>query len=137
MLKNTGMEMTNRIKTLLLSAALAPLVFATAAAAAGVVLPPGFHLQDGDFVSDPQTFEWGTLQLKLTIHDGAITAADALQMPAHRRRSVELSEMAKPILLKEAIQSQKSAVNIVSSATLTSVAFQNAMTSALTKAARH
>jgi hypothetical protein len=44
-----------------------------------------------------------------------VTAADALQMPAHRRRSVELSEMAKPILLSEAIKSQKAAVNIVSS----------------------
>ena len=122
---------------LLVCAALAPLAFAAPAAAAGVVLPPGYHLRDGDFVSDPQTFEWGTLQIKLTIHDGAITAAEALQMPAHRRRSVELSEMAKPILLQEAVQSQKASVNIVSSATLTSVAFQNAMVSALTKATVH
>ena len=121
---------------LLASAALAP-VFVSTAQAAGVVLPPGMHLMDGDFVSDPQTFEWGTLQIKLTIHDGAITAAEALQMPSHRRRSVELSEMAKPILLKEAVQSQKANVDIVSSATLTSVAFRNAMVSALTKAAGH
>jgi uncharacterized protein with FMN-binding domain len=121
---------------LLASAALAP-VFVSTAQAAGVVLPPGMHLMDGDFVSDPQTFEWGTLQIKLTIHDGAITAAEALQMPSHRRRSVELSEMAKPILLSEAVQSQKAQVNIVSSATLTSVAFQNAMVSALTKAVAH
>jgi uncharacterized protein with FMN-binding domain len=122
---------------LLASAALAPLVFVSTAQAAGVVLPPGMHLMDGDFVSAPQTFEWGTLQIKLTIHDGAITAAEALQMPSHRRRSVELSEMAKPILLSEAVQSQKAQVNIVSSATLTSVAFQNAMVSALTKAVAH
>ena len=121
---------------LLASAALAP-VFVSTAQAAGVVLPPGMHLMDGDFVSDPQTFEWGTLQIKLTIHDGAITAAEALQMPSHRRRSVELSEMAKPILLSEAVQSQKAQVNIVSSATLTSVAFQNSMVSALTKAVAH
>jgi len=121
---------------LLASAALAP-VFVSTAQAAGVVLAPGMHLMDGDFVSDPQTFEWGTLQIKLTIHDGAITAAEALQMPSHRRRSVELSEMAKPILLSEAVQSQKAQVNIVSSATLTSVAFQNAMVSALTKAVAH
>ena len=59
------------------------------------------------------------------------------KMPSHRRRSVELSEMAKPILLSEAVQSQKAQVNIVSSATLTSVAFQNAMVSALTKAVAH
>ena len=122
---------------LLVSTALAPLAFAAPAMAAGVVLPPGYHLQDGDFVSDPQTFEWGTLQLKLTIHDGAITAAEALQMPSHRQRSVELSEMAKPILLKEAVQSQKASVDIVASATLTSVAFRNAMVSALTKASGH
>lgn len=136
MLKNTANK--GRFLTrLLASVALAPLIFVARAEAAGVVMPPGMHLQDGDFVSDPQTFEWGTLQLKLTIHDGAITAAEALQMPAHRRRSVELSEMAKPILLSEAVQSQKAQVNIVSSATLTSVAFQNAMVSALTKAAVH
>jgi uncharacterized protein with FMN-binding domain len=127
---------TRAFTRLLLSAALAPLLF-TAAVAAGVVMPPGLHLQDGDFVSEPQTFEWGTLQLKLTIQGGTIIAVDALQMPAHRKRSVELSEMSKPILLSEAIKSQKAAVNIVSAATLTSIAFQNAMTSALAKATVH
>ena len=121
---------------MLLSAALAPLL-AGASMAAGVAMPPGTHLQDGDFVSEPQSFEWGTLQLKLTIPGGAITDAQALQMPAHRRRSVELSEMSQPILLSEAIKSQKAAVNIVSSATLTSIAFQNAMASALAKATVH
>ena len=121
---------------LLASAALVPLL-AGAAMAAGVAMPPGMHLQDGDFVSEPQSFEWGTLQLKLTIQGGAITEAQALQMPAHRRRSVELSEMSQPILLSEAIKSQKAAVNIVSSATLTSIAFQNAMASALAKATKH
>lgn len=133
MLKTAKMQIFNR---LLLSAAFAPLL-ATAAMAAGVAMPPGSHLQDGEFISDPQTFEWGTLQLKLTIHDGAIVAADALQMPAHRQRSVELSEYSKPILLSEAIKSQKAAVNIVSSATLTSMAFQTAMASALAKATVH
>jgi uncharacterized protein with FMN-binding domain len=133
MLTNAKIQIFTR---LLLSAALAPLL-ATAAAAAGVAMPPGLHLQDGDFVSEPQSFEWGTLQIKLTIQGGTITAAEALQMPAHRRRSVELSEMAKPILLSEAIKSQKAAVNIVSSATLTSIAFQNAVASALAKATVH
>jgi uncharacterized protein with FMN-binding domain len=136
MLKNTAKNGRFLVR-LLISTALPPLLLVCAAHAAGVVLPPGMHLMDGDFISDPQTFEWGTLQLKLTIHDGAITAAEALQMPSHRRRSVELSEMAKPILLGEAVQSQKAQVNIVSSATLTSVAFQNAMVSALTKAVAH
>jgi uncharacterized protein with FMN-binding domain len=133
MLTNAKTRFLNR---LLLCTALVPLLPVTAMAA-GVVMPPGQHLQDGDFVSEPQSFEWGTLQLKLTIHDGAITAADALQMPAHRQRSVELSEMCKPILLSEAINSQKATVNIVSSATLTSIAFQNAMKSALGKATAH
>jgi uncharacterized protein with FMN-binding domain len=136
MLKNNAKNGRFLVR-LLISNVLPPLLLVCAAHAAGVVLPPGMHLMDGDFVSDPQTFEWGTLQLKLTIHDGAITAAEALQMPSHRRRSVELSEMAKPILLAEAVQSQKAQVNIVSSATLTSVAFQNAMVSALTKAIAH
>jgi uncharacterized protein with FMN-binding domain len=122
---------------LLTSAALAPPVFATAAMVAGVVMPTGSHLMDGDFVSDPETFQWGTLQLKLTIKGGVITNAEALQMPAHRERSVELSAMSKPVLLSEAIQSQKAAVDIVASATLTSLAFQRAMTTALAKATVH
>ena len=136
MLKNNAKNGRFLVR-LLISTALPPLLLVSGAHAAGVILPPGMHLTDGDFVSDPQTFEWGTLQLKLTIHDGAITAAEALQMPSHRRRSVELSEMSQPILLSEAIKSQKAAVNIVSSATLTSVAFQNAMASALAKATVH
>jgi uncharacterized protein with FMN-binding domain len=121
---------------LLLCTALSPLL-PGAAFAAGVAMPPGQHLQDGEFTSDPQTFEWGTLQLKLTIHDGAIVAADALQMPAHRQRSVELSEMSKPILLSEAIKNQTAKVHMVSSATLTSIAFQDAVASALAKATVH
>jgi uncharacterized protein with FMN-binding domain len=133
MLTNTKIRIFTR---LLASVALVPLL-AGAAMAAGVAMPPGTHLQDGDFVSEPYTFEWGTLQLKLTIHDGAITDAQAVQMPAHRSRSVELSEYSKPILLSEAIKSQKAAVNIVSSATLTSLAFQTAMASALAKATVH
>ena len=132
MLKNR-----NKVPTLLASAALAPLVFATAGFAAGVAMPPGSHLVDGDFVSDPDTFEWGTLQLKLTIKGGAITDIQALQMPAHRERSVELSEMAKPILLREAIQNQTATVHLVSSATLTTDSFRRAMTNALAKATAH
>ncbi|MGH6828616.1 MAG: FMN-binding protein [Rhizomicrobium sp.] len=101
-----------------------------------VAMPPGQHLKDGEYISDPEEFQWGAVQVKVTIHAGAITDVAFLQMPGHREVSIELSAMSKPILISEAIQKQTALVHIVASASFTSLAFQAAMADTLKKATR-
>jgi uncharacterized protein with FMN-binding domain len=95
---------------------------------------PAVHYKDGEYTSDTVTIEWGPVQIKVVIDGGKITDVQFLQVPFDRTRSVEISDLAKPILKSEAIEAQAAQVNLVSSATMTSVAFRQAMASALAKA---
>jgi uncharacterized protein with FMN-binding domain len=104
--------------------------------AKAVIMQAGTHLEDGEFIGQHQDFEWGTVQVKVLIQAGAITDVQFLQFPDHRERSAELSDLARPILIKEAIRDQKSKVDIVSSATYTSMAYQDSLADALMKATR-
>ena len=115
-----------------------PLPAATGAPAPGVApaIPAGSHLQDGDYVSDRHQLEWGDLRVKIAVHGGVITGAQILQYPDHRSRSLDLSEMAGPILESEVIKTQHAQVDAVSSATDTSYAFQDVIADVLIKATR-
>ena len=73
---------------------------------------------------------------KISIHGGLITGVQLLQYPDHRSQSLYLSQMAGPILESEVIKSQKAQVDVVSSATDTSYAFQDTIADAIIKATR-
>jgi uncharacterized protein with FMN-binding domain len=90
--------------------------------------------KDGEFIGDPVESLWGNIQVKAVIQDGKIADVQFLQMPFDRARSVEVTDFVKPILKSEAIKAQTSHVDLVSSATVTSVGFRDAMASALAKA---
>jgi uncharacterized protein with FMN-binding domain len=113
-----------------------PLVTGTPALGAAPPIPPGAHLRDGDYLSDMQQYEWGDLTVKILVRGGQITGVQVVQYPDHRSESLELSKMACPILDSEVIKTQQVNVDVVSSATDTSFAFQYAIASALKKAAR-
>ena len=115
-----------------------PLPAATGTPAPGVVpaIPAGTHLLDGDFVSDRHQLEWGDLRVKISVHGGLITGVQILQYPDHRSHSLDLSEMAGPILESEVIKTQHAQVDAVSSATDTSYAFQDVIADVLIKATR-
>jgi uncharacterized protein with FMN-binding domain len=114
-----------------------PLITGTPAPGAAPPIPPGAHLEDGDYLSDMQQFEWGDLQVKILVHGGQITGAQLVQYPDHRAESLQISQMASPLLNSEVIQSQHSKVDIVSSATDTSYVYRDAVASAIMKATRH
>jgi uncharacterized protein with FMN-binding domain len=115
-----------------------PLPAATGAPAPGIVpaIPAGTHLLDGDFVSDRHQLEWGDLRVKISVHGGLITGVQILQYPDHRSHSLDLSEMAGPILESEVIKTQHAQVDAVSSATDLSYAFQDVIADVLIKATR-
>jgi uncharacterized protein with FMN-binding domain len=112
-----------------------PLPLVTGAPVPGVA-PAGAHLQDGDYLSNMQQYEWGDLQVKISVHGGQITGVQVVHYPDHRTESLQLSQMSSPLLDIEVIKTQQSKVDIVSSATDTSYVFRDAIASAIKKATR-
>ena len=99
-------------------------------------IPAGTHLEDGDYESEKIVFEWGDLRARIVVTGGRITTVQIMSYPDHRSQSLYLIQLADPILTSEVIKSQQSKVNVVSSATNTSIAFQDAIAGAIIKATR-
>ncbi len=92
------------------------------------------HYKDGEFTGDPVEILWGTVQVKAVIQSGKIADVQFLQMPFDRTRSVEITDLAEPLLKSEAIKEQSAQVDLVTSATMTSLGFRQTLNSALAKA---
>ena len=122
--------MANRTQTrqILISAALALFLAGARAEAQSA------QYKDGAFTGDPVEILWGIVQVKAVIQSGKITDVQFLQMPFDRARSVEITDMVKPMLESEAIKAQSAEVDLVSSATMTSFGFRQTLASALDKA---
>jgi uncharacterized protein with FMN-binding domain len=90
--------------------------------------------KDGEFTGDPSEILWGYVQVKAVIQDGKIADVQFLQMPFDRVRSVEITDFVKPLLKSEAIKAQGAQVDLISSATMTSLGFRDTLASALAKA---
>jgi uncharacterized protein with FMN-binding domain len=99
-------------------------------------IPAGAHLEDGEYQSDKVQFEWGDLRVKIVVAGGKMTGVQILSYPDHRSTSLYLIQLADPILNSEVIKTQQAKVDIVSSATNSSYAYQDAVANALMKATR-
>lgn len=113
-----------------------PLVTGTPAPGAVAPIPPGAHLADGNYLSETEQYEWGDLTVRISVRGGRITAVQLVHYPDHRSESLQISQMASPILDSEVIKTQQSKVDIVSSATDTSYVFRDAIANAIKKAIR-
>ena len=81
-------------------------------------------------------FEWGDLRVRIVVSGGKMTAVQIMSYPDHRSTSLYLIQLADPILNSEVIKTQQAKVDIVSSATNSSYAYQDAIANALMKATR-
>ncbi len=90
--------------------------------------------KNGTYTGSAVDAFYGNVQVQATIHGGNITNVAFLQYPNTHSASVYINQQAMPYLQQEAIQAQSANVNIVSGATDTSIAFQQSLASALTKA---
>jgi uncharacterized protein with FMN-binding domain len=99
-------------------------------------IPAGAHLEDGEYQSDKVQFEWGDLRVRIVVSGGKMTAVQIMSYPDHRSTSLYLIQLADPILNSEVIKTQQAKVDIVSSATNSSYAYQDAIANALMKATR-
>ncbi|MFF4141838.1 FMN-binding protein [Streptomyces sp. NPDC001698] len=77
--------------------------------------------------------QYGDVQVRLTVSDGRITAAEAVQAP-QGGLSGQKSELAVPKLNQEAVTAQSANIDTVSGATYTSGGYKKSLQSALDKA---
>lgn len=74
---------------------------------------------------------FGVVQVQLTITNGKITAATAIQAPQDDPHSAELSQFSIPTLSREVLAAQSASIDAVSGATYTSEAYAQSVQAAL------
>jgi uncharacterized protein with FMN-binding domain len=87
--------------------------------------------KDGTYTGARANAFYGTVQVKVVIQNGRISAVQFLDYPKDRRTSARINSVATPWLQTEAIQAQSANVDVISGATLTSQAFMASLQSAL------
>ncbi|HZV25859.1 MAG TPA: FMN-binding protein [Acidothermaceae bacterium] len=74
---------------------------------------------------------FGVVQVRLTLTNGKITAADAIQVPQNDGHSLDLSNYSIPTLSQEVVSAQSASIDAVSGATYTSEAYAQSVQAAL------
>jgi uncharacterized protein with FMN-binding domain len=82
---------------------------------------------DGDVIGT----RFGDVQVRVMESGGKIVDVKAIQLPFDRRRSLEISQFAEPILHSETLAAQSAQIDTVSGATYTSDAYRTSLQSAL------
>ena len=86
----------------------------------------------GTFTGPTVNVNYGNVQVEITVKDGKITDATALQAPSGRND--RWSNMALPILKKQTLAAQSAAIQGASGASYTSYGWQKSLQGALAKA---
>ena len=79
---------------------------------------------------------YGPIQVKITVRNGKVTAADAIEYPNNDPRDAQINSYAIPALNQEAISAGSAQIDSVSGATYTSQGYISSLQSALDKAGR-
>jgi uncharacterized protein with FMN-binding domain len=74
---------------------------------------------------------FGSVQVRLTLVGGKITAVTELQVPQNDEHSSQLSQFAIPVLRSETLKAQGAGIDVVSGATYTSEAYAKSVQAAL------
>lgn len=77
---------------------------------------------------------YGNVQVEITVEGGRIVDVTALETPQNDRRSAQISDVAIPYLVEQALTAQSADVAGVSGATYTAVGFASSLKSALVAA---
>jgi len=85
---------------------------------------------DGDAVMT----RFGNVQVKITVADGKITAAEVLQVPWEDRHDQMINSRAVPVYNEEAVQAQSAQIDVVSGATVTWEGYTQSLQSAIDRA---
>ena len=77
---------------------------------------------------------WGPVQVKITVTNGRVTAADAVVYPLNNPLDQQINSYAIPALNQEAVQAGSASIDMISGATYTSQGYIESLQSALNKA---
>jgi uncharacterized protein with FMN-binding domain len=77
---------------------------------------------------------WGTVQVRITVKSGKITAAEAVRYPDDNGHSQGINSYALPVLAQEAVAAQSAQIDSVSGATVTSGGYVQSLQSAVNAA---
>jgi len=94
-------------------------------------LPGGTYAVTGDSEGTP----FGPVQVRIDVAGSRIVDVSAVEAPRSDGHSREITAFAVPELREEALTAQSAAIDAVSGATYTTVAYQESLQSALNKAA--
>ena len=86
----------------------------------------------GTFTGDVVNVRYGNVQVKITVENGKITDAQAVQAPSGRND--RWTQMAVPILRQQTLQAQSAHISGASGASFTSYGWYTSLVSALAKA---
>ena len=93
---------------------------------------PATKAVSGTFTGDVINVRYGNVQVKITVENGKITDAQAVQAPSGRND--RWTQMAVPILRQQTLQAQSAHINGASGASFTSYGWYTSLVSALAKA---
>ena len=88
----------------------------------------------GTFTGATANTQFGPVQVQITVSNGKITAAKALQYPNRDFRSQSISQQAIPYLIQETLAANSSNIQGVGGASYTSQGWYDSLVSALAKA---
>jgi uncharacterized protein with FMN-binding domain len=92
------------------------------------------RLKDVTYTGQSTDTRWGPVQVRITVSDGRITAADAVDYPMNNGRDQEINRFAIPQLQNETLQAQSAQIDMVSGATYTSEGYTTSLQSAIDQA---
>jgi uncharacterized protein with FMN-binding domain len=88
----------------------------------------------GTVTGDAADTRFGPVQVRITVENGKLTAATAVEYPTENPRDQEINQYAIPTLNQEAVQAGNADIDMVSGATYTSDGYAESLQSALDKA---
>jgi uncharacterized protein with FMN-binding domain len=106
----------------------------TAAPATTAPAAPAKAAVSGTFTGETQQTRFGPVQVQITVSNGKITSAKALQYPNNDFRSQSISQQAIPYLVQETLAAQSANIQGVGGASYTSQGWYDSLVSALAKA---
>lgn len=88
----------------------------------------------GTFTGVAAATRYGPVQVQITVQDGKITTATALEYPYHDHRDQEINDYAIPLLNQETVDGQSANISMVWGATYTSDGYLQSLQSAIDQA---
>lgn len=96
--------------------------------------PHDTQLHNGTWQGDPKANEYGTVQVAIVVTNGKITDVKVLDFPRTDPRSAQINSTALPRLRSSALAAQRSDIDTVTGATVTSDGYRQSLQAAIDRA---